>query len=107
MEVVLKIGPSCDTSMAIILVGMPSVQKMEPVWFGTGQEHSRESANCSKLTFVSPGGRRTGDRPTFSSPFSSLAPSIGFNCLNVGDVDTNALLSCLFKAKHVSSHEAL
>lgn len=40
--------------------GMPRVQKIEPVWIGTGQELSGESTNCSKLTFVPPGGTQTG-----------------------------------------------
>lgn len=40
--------------------GMPRVQKIEPVWIGAGQELSGESTNCSKLTFVPPGGTQTG-----------------------------------------------
>lgn len=51
---------------------MPRVQKIEPVWIGVGQELSGESTNCSKLTFVPPGGMQTGiDRqlaPTPSTP---------------------------------------
>lgn len=44
---------------------MPTVQKIEPVWIGAGQELSGESTNCSKLTFVPPGGTQTGiDRPS-------------------------------------------
>lgn len=45
---------------------MPEVQKMEAVWFGMGQALSGESTNCSKLTFASPGGKKTGDRPGFN-----------------------------------------
>lgn len=62
--------------------GMPRVQKIEPVWIGAGQELSGESTNCSKLTFVPPGGTQTGiDRqsdptthPT-SHPSSYLPPT--------------------------------
>lgn len=59
---------------------MPRVQKIEPVWIGAGQELSGESTNCSKLTFVPPGGTQTGiDRqsdPTGEEEGGQLSSSL-------------------------------
>ncbi len=48
--------------------------------FNMGQALSRESTNCSKLTFASPGGKKTGDRPAFNLTFQSH--SIPSPCTN-------------------------
>lgn len=56
--------------------GMPRVQKIEPVWIGAGQELSGESTNCSKLTFVPPGGTQTGiERQSDPKKPSNITPS--------------------------------
>lgn len=66
---------------------MPRVQKIEPVWIEAGQELSGESTNCSKLTFVPPGGTQTGidrqsDPTTLQHPPLPLSP-IPPSCLHL------------------------
>lgn len=56
--------------------GVPRVQKIEPVWIEAGQELSGESTNCSKLTFVPPGGMQTGIDRQIIQP---LPPQLNFS----------------------------
>lgn len=96
-----------------LLRGMPRVQKIEPVWIGAGQELSGESTNCSKLTFVPPGGMQTGIDRQLASNTHTLTHcfprpaivliflSISFNCFSIADV-VRCSSSCVPELRPVS-----